>query len=139
MDFFLGEGAAEKYGTKSKKNSEASSDSSKSNKVTISDPMLGILYGVDSGEVGWWESVGWRVFNGNVGSGTIDNYSNTSVINTSNGSNTTITNHKVESGIWEKIYKDGYDANGKKISIHYFQSESGKVFDVKTKSGWSNN
>lgn len=23
-------------------------------------------------------------------------------------------------------------------SLHYFQSESGKVFDVKVKSGWSN-
>lgn len=45
---------------------------------------------------------------------------------------------EVESGQWKKIYKDGYDANGKKISIHYFQSPSGKVFDVKVKSGWSN-
>ena len=45
---------------------------------------------------------------------------------------------KVESGQWKKIYKDGYDANGKKISIHYFQSQSGKVFNVKVKSGWSN-
>ena len=44
----------------------------------------------------------------------------------------------VESGQWKKIYKDGYDSNGKKISIHYFQSQSGRVFDVKVKSGWSN-
>ncbi|WP_238456761.1 RHS repeat-associated core domain-containing protein [Desulforamulus aeronauticus] len=45
---------------------------------------------------------------------------------------------EVESGQWKKIYKDGYDFNGKKISIHYFESQSGKVFDVKVKSGWSN-
>ncbi|UNL86377.1 hypothetical protein [Priestia koreensis] len=45
---------------------------------------------------------------------------------------------EVESGRWKKIYKDGYDTNGKKISIHYFQSQSGKVFDVKIKPGWSN-
>lgn len=45
---------------------------------------------------------------------------------------------QIESGTWKKVYKDGYDANGKKISIHYFQSKSGLVFDVKTKSGWSN-
>ncbi|MCQ4087556.1 HINT domain-containing protein [Saccharibacillus sp. JS10] len=45
---------------------------------------------------------------------------------------------EIESGKWDKIYKDGYDANRNKVSIHYFQSQSGKVFDVKTKSGWSN-
>lgn len=45
---------------------------------------------------------------------------------------------KVEAGEWKKVYKDGYDINGNKISIHYFQSKSGKVFDVKVKSGWSN-
>ncbi|WP_276918294.1 hypothetical protein [Aneurinibacillus aneurinilyticus] len=45
---------------------------------------------------------------------------------------------EVESGQWKKIYKDGYDSKGKKISIHYFESQSGKVFDVKVKSGWSN-
>lgn len=44
----------------------------------------------------------------------------------------------VESGQWKKVYKDGYDANGKKISIHYFQNQSGKVFNVKVKPGWSN-
>lgn len=45
---------------------------------------------------------------------------------------------KVESGKWTKIYKDGYDAVGNKVSIHYFQSESGKVFNVKSKPNWSN-
>jgi hypothetical protein len=45
---------------------------------------------------------------------------------------------KVESGTWKKVFKDGYDASGRKISIHYFESASGKVFDVKVKSGWSN-
>lgn len=44
----------------------------------------------------------------------------------------------VESGEWNKVYKDGYDANGNKVSIHYFQSKSGKVFNVKVKRGWSN-
>lgn len=44
---------------------------------------------------------------------------------------------KVEKGKWSKVYKNGYDASGNKISIHYFQSESGKVFDVKVKPGWS--
>lgn len=41
-------------------------------------------------------------------------------------------------GKWSKIYKDGFDSTGKKVSIHYFQSESGKVFNVKTKPNWSN-
>ncbi|EPI03157.1 hypothetical protein D920_00311 [Enterococcus faecalis 13-SD-W-01] len=45
---------------------------------------------------------------------------------------------KIESGEWKKVYKDGYDSNGKEISIHFFQSKSGKVFDVKVVSGWSN-
>ena len=44
----------------------------------------------------------------------------------------------IEAGTWKKIYKDGYDAYGNEVSIHYFQSESGKVFDVKVKPGWSN-
>ena len=45
---------------------------------------------------------------------------------------------EIESGKWTKVYKDGYDSSGNKISIHYFQSESGKVFNVKVKPGWSN-
>lgn len=46
---------------------------------------------------------------------------------------------EVERGKWSKVYKDGYDSNGNKVSIHYFQSESGKVFNVKVKNGvWSN-
>ena len=45
---------------------------------------------------------------------------------------------KKESGEWNKIYKDGYDSHNNKISIHYFQSKSGKVFNVKVKYGWSN-
>lgn len=44
----------------------------------------------------------------------------------------------IEPGTWNKIYKDGVNANGKKISIHYFQSQSGQVFNVKVKNGWSN-
>lgn len=45
---------------------------------------------------------------------------------------------EIEQGTWNKVYKDGYDMYGNKISIHYFQSPSGKVFDVKVKAGWSN-
>ena len=45
---------------------------------------------------------------------------------------------KEEAGKWYKVYKDGYSADGNAISIHYFQSESGKVFNVKTKIGHSN-
>jgi Pretoxin HINT domain len=39
---------------------------------------------------------------------------------------------------WSKVYQDGYDAYGNKVSIHYFQDESGRVFDVDLKQGWSN-
>ena len=45
---------------------------------------------------------------------------------------------EIESGKWTKVYKDGYNDSGNKISIHYFQSQSGKVFNVKVKPGWSN-
>jgi len=45
---------------------------------------------------------------------------------------------KIEQGKWQKIYKDGYNGAGKKVSIHYFKSPSGRVFDVKVKPGWSN-
>ncbi|MGN0403397.1 MAG: hypothetical protein ACI4HQ_14235, partial [Acetatifactor sp.] len=45
---------------------------------------------------------------------------------------------EIEPGNWNKIYKDGYDSMGNEISIHYFQSQSGKVFNVKVKIGWSN-
>ncbi|GGC75586.1 hypothetical protein [Enterococcus wangshanyuanii] len=44
---------------------------------------------------------------------------------------------KIEPGEWKKIYKNGYDKSGKKISVHYFESKSGKVFNVKTKPQWS--
>ncbi|MDR0248709.1 MAG: hypothetical protein LBI44_03485 [Oscillospiraceae bacterium] len=44
---------------------------------------------------------------------------------------------KVEAGHWKKVYKDGFDSEGNEISLHYFESPSGKVFNVKTKSGWS--
>lgn len=43
---------------------------------------------------------------------------------------------QIEAGTWKKVYKDGYK-DGKKVSIHYFQSKSGLVYDVKVKSGWS--
>ncbi|WP_169741018.1 hypothetical protein [Carnobacterium gallinarum] len=44
---------------------------------------------------------------------------------------------KVEPGEWKKVYKNGYDKSGKKVSIHYFESKSGKVFNVKVKGQWS--
>ncbi len=44
---------------------------------------------------------------------------------------------KFESGNWKKVYQNGYDAFGNKTSIHYFQSQSGKVFNVKTLNQWS--
>ncbi|MCY7274549.1 MAG: hypothetical protein LH702_12645 [Phormidesmis sp. CAN_BIN44] len=43
----------------------------------------------------------------------------------------------VEPGEWRKVYQDGYSV-GEPVSIHYFESRSGKVFDVKIKSEWSN-
>ena len=45
---------------------------------------------------------------------------------------------EIESGKWTKVYRDGYNSSGNKVSIHYFQSQSGKVFNVKVKPGWSN-
>jgi hypothetical protein len=45
---------------------------------------------------------------------------------------------EIDSGKWMKVYKDGYNAAGDKVSIHYFESSSGQVFDVAVKSGWSN-
>ena len=44
---------------------------------------------------------------------------------------------QVEKGQWKKVYKDGY-VDGYKASLHYFQSESGTVFDVWVMEGWSN-
>ena len=44
---------------------------------------------------------------------------------------------EIELGNWKKVYQDGYDRYGSKISIHYDQSESGKVFDVEVKHIWS--
>ncbi|MBQ4840981.1 hypothetical protein IHP27_13320 [Bacillus safensis] len=43
---------------------------------------------------------------------------------------------QIEGGAWKKVYKDGYK-DGKKVSVHYFQSKSGLVYDVKVKKGWS--
>jgi len=46
---------------------------------------------------------------------------------------------QIEDNEWRKVYRDGFDGDGRKISLHYFQRASGKVFDVKVKLGWSNN
>ena len=40
-------------------------------------------------------------------------------------------------GNWKKVYKDGW-SGGERVSVHYFQSKSGKVVDVKVKNNWSN-
>lgn len=45
---------------------------------------------------------------------------------------------EIEPGEWKKVYRDGYDENGEEVSIHYFESRSGKVFNVKTVDEWSN-
>jgi hypothetical protein len=45
---------------------------------------------------------------------------------------------KIEGGKWKKVYEDGYLADGTEVSIHYFRSKSGKIFDLKIKFGWSN-
>lgn len=63
---------------------------------------------------------------------------NGTVKNTVNNKDVLNELRSVESGKWSKVYKDGYDASGNRVSVHYFQSQSGKVFDVKVKSGWSN-
>jgi hypothetical protein len=62
---------------------------------------------------------------------------NGTVKNTVNNKGLLAQLRNIEPGKWVKVYKDGY-VNGQKVSIHYFQSQSGKVFDVGVKSGWSN-
>lgn len=44
---------------------------------------------------------------------------------------------KIEQGQWKKVYQNGYDSSGNRVSIHYFQSQSGRVFNVKVKPGGS--
>ena len=44
---------------------------------------------------------------------------------------------EIEPGNWHKVYKDGW-IGSKKVSLHYFESPSGKVFDFKIKLEWSN-
>jgi len=44
---------------------------------------------------------------------------------------------QIEPGNWQKVYKDGWGGSDK-VSLHYFQSESGQVFDFAIKPGWSN-
>jgi filamentous hemagglutinin len=43
----------------------------------------------------------------------------------------------IEAGEWCKVYQDGR-SGGEPVSIHYFESPSSRVFDLKVKSGWSN-
>nr|WP_254626532.1 hypothetical protein [Myxococcus sp. CA039A] len=44
---------------------------------------------------------------------------------------------EIEPGDWVKVYKDGWVGTDK-VSLHYFESASGKVFNFKMKPGWSN-
>ena len=44
---------------------------------------------------------------------------------------------QIEPGAWQKVYKDGWISSDT-VSLHYFQSESGQVFDFAIKPGWSN-
>jgi RHS repeat-associated protein len=43
----------------------------------------------------------------------------------------------IEKGDWKKVYEDGYSEN-RRVSVHYFQSPSGQVFDLQVHPGWSN-
>lgn len=43
---------------------------------------------------------------------------------------------KIEPRKWYKVYRDGY-VGSNQVSIHYFESATRRVFDVKTKDGWS--
>jgi len=42
----------------------------------------------------------------------------------------------IDPGKWYKVYQNGFDKWGDKITLHYFQSQSGKIFDLWVKSGW---
>jgi RHS repeat-associated protein len=42
----------------------------------------------------------------------------------------------IEPSKWQKVYKNGW-INNRRVSIHYFESKSNRVFDVKTVTGWS--
>lgn len=44
---------------------------------------------------------------------------------------------EIEPGNWQKVYKDGW-LDSEKVSLHYFESPSGRVFNFKVKPGWSN-
>lgn len=46
---------------------------------------------------------------------------------------------RIENDVWQKVYLDGFDKDESKISVHYFESKSGKFFfDIKEKKDWSN-
>ncbi|HSY23854.1 MAG TPA: hypothetical protein VK841_17120 [Polyangiaceae bacterium] len=44
---------------------------------------------------------------------------------------------QIEPGDWAKVYKDRW-VGGERVSLHYFQSASGQVFDFAVKPGWNN-
>ena len=44
---------------------------------------------------------------------------------------------EIEAGKWQKVRRDGW-SKGERVSLHYFESASGMVFNFKVKSGWSN-
>ncbi len=43
---------------------------------------------------------------------------------------------EIEPGDWVKVYENGY-SGGEMVSVHYFRSKSGKIFDLWVKRGWS--
>ena len=43
----------------------------------------------------------------------------------------------IEPGQWSKVYKDGF-VGSDRVSLHYFESQSGRIFNFKVKQGWSN-
>jgi hypothetical protein len=43
---------------------------------------------------------------------------------------------KIEPRQWYKVYRNGYIGTNK-VSVHYFESATRKVFNIKVKDGWS--
>ena len=42
----------------------------------------------------------------------------------------------IEPGKWSKVYKNGWNGSGDEVSVHFFQSPSGRVFDVHVVTQW---
>jgi hypothetical protein len=44
---------------------------------------------------------------------------------------------KHEPGVWQKVIRNGHDLSGNQVSLHYFESPSGQVFDFWVQPYWS--